>query len=105
MTKSNDEESPAALTNLAPDSHSIVMSSQAWDDYGVPVSPYFVLVDGPTGTIEGEGAASTWPQVGSLLARAEADADLENERRIDEELRAAGIELNDARLYPEGRVE
>ena len=29
----------------------------------------------------------------------------ENERRIDEELRAAGIELNDARLYPEGRVE
>ncbi len=56
-------------------------------------------------TCEGEGAASTWPQVGSLLARAEADADLENERRIDEELRAAGIELNDARLYPEGRVE
>ena len=102
VTKSNDEESPAALLNLAPDNHTLVMSSQAWDDYGVPVAPYFVLVDGPSGTIEGEGAASTWPQVGSLLARAEADSELENEKRIDAELRAAGIERNDPRLYPDG---
>lgn len=100
ITKSNDEESPAALQNLAPDHHVVVMSTKAWDDYGVPVSPYFVLVDGPSGTIDGEGAASSWAQVGSLLSQAEADAEVENERRIDAELGAAGIEPNDSRLYP-----
>ena len=102
VTRSDDEESPAALGNLAPADHRVVMSSRAWDDYGVPVSPYFVLVDGPTGRIAGEGAASTWAQVGSLLGRADADAELENERRIDAELRSAGIEPNDPRLYPDG---
>lgn len=100
VTRSNDEESPAAITNLAPDRHKVVMSSQAWDDYGIPVSPYFVLVDGPTSRIEGEGAASTWSQVGSLLGRAEADSEAENERRIDSELKAAGISPDDPTLYP-----
>ena len=100
VTRSNDEESPAALVNLAPERHAVIMSSDAWNDYGVPVSPYFVLVDGPTGTIEGEGAASTWTQVGSLLGRAEADVEAENERRIDADLDAAGISPNDPSLYP-----
>ncbi len=100
VTKSNDEESPAALNNLAPRDHAVVMSSQAWDDYGVPASPYFVLVDGATGSIDGEGAATTWTQVGSLLSRAEADVEAENERRIDSELRKAGIQPNDPTLYP-----
>ncbi len=103
VTKSNDEESPAALANLAPNDHAVVMSSKAWDDYGVPVSPYFVLIDGATGTIDGEGAASTWTQVGSLLSRAEADTEAENEHRIDADLRAAGITPNDPTLYPTGR--
>lgn len=102
VTRGNDEESPAALMNLAPDRHAVVMSSQAWDDYGVPVSPYFVLVDGPNGAIEGEGAASTWSQVSSLLARAEADVEVENERRIDAELEAAGLTPDDPSLYPGG---
>lgn len=102
VTRSNDEESPAALQNLAPSNHTVVMSSDAWNDYGVPVSPYFVLVDGPSGTVEGEGAASTWTQVGSLLARAEADIELENEKRIDKELEAAGITPDDPSLYPHG---
>ena len=100
MTRSNDEESPAALTNLAPQRHAVVMSSQAWDDYGIPVSPYFVLVDGSTASIEGEGAASTWSQVGSLLSRADADIEAENERRIDADLEAAGISPDDPTLYP-----
>ncbi len=100
VTRSNDEESPAALMNMAPDRHSVVMSSDAWNDYGIPVSPYFVLVDGPSNTIEGEGAASTWTQVGSLLSRAEADVEAENERRIDADLKAAGISPNDPTLYP-----
>lgn len=100
VTRSNDEESPAALANLAPPRHSVVMSSQAWDDYGVPVSPYFVLVDGATASIDGEGAATTWTQVGSLLGRAEADVEAENERRIDADLTAAGISPDDPTLYP-----
>ena len=100
VTRSNDEESPAALTNLAPQRHAVVMSSQAWDDYGIPVSPYFVLVDGSTASIEGEGAASTWSQVGSLLSRADADIEAENERRIDADLEAAGISPDDPTLYP-----
>lgn len=100
VTRSMDEESPSALLNLAPARHAVIMSSQAWDDYGVPVSPYFVLVDGPSGTIDGEGAASTWAQVGSLLSRAEADQELANEQRIDDELLRAGIEPNDPRLFP-----
>lgn len=102
ITRSNDEESPAALQNLAPSTHAVVMSSEAWNDYGVPVSPYFVLIDGPTSSIEGEGAASTWTQVGSLLARADADLEVENERRIDAELEAAGIAPDDPSLYPHG---
>ena len=103
VTKSSDEESPAALGNLAPRDHAVVMSSAAWDDYGVPVSPYFVLVDGASGSIDGEGAASTWTQVGSLLSRAEADSAADNERRIDEDLRAAGIQPDDPTLYPTER--
>ena len=106
VTRSNDEESPAALANLAPPRHSVIMSSEAWDDYGVPVSPYFVLVDGATGSIDGEGAASTWSQVGSLLSRAEADLEAQNEQRIDAELEAAGIRPDDPTLYPgEGESE
>jgi hypothetical protein len=100
VTRSNDEESPAALVNLAPERHAVVMSSTAWNDYGVPVSPYFVLIDGPSGRIDGEGAASTWTQVGSLLTRAEADVEAENERRIDADLEAAGITTDDPTLYP-----
>lgn len=103
VTKSNDEESPAALGNLAPERHAVVMSTQAWSDYGVPVSPYFVLVDGASGTVEGEGAASTWTQVGSLLSRADVDAEAENELRIDADLRSAGIEPDDPSLYPQGQ--
>lgn len=103
VTKSNDEESPAALGNLAPERHAVVMSTQAWTDYGVPVSPYFVLVDGASGTVEGEGAASTWTQVGSLLSRAEADVEAESEARIDADLRSAGIAPGDPSLYPQGQ--
>ena len=36
----------------------LVMSSQAWADYDVPGSPYFVLVDGPIGRGSGRGHRS-----------------------------------------------
>ena len=51
-----------------------VMSSKAWADYDVPVAPFFVLVDGDSGEVIGEGAANEWDQVQSLLHTALDDA-------------------------------
>ena len=60
-------ESPSRLRRLSPPDLPVVMSSAAWEHYGVPGSPYFVLVDGPSGRVSGEGAAVGWPQLTSLL--------------------------------------
>ena len=82
----------------------------------MPVAPFFVLVDGSSGAIVGEGAASNWSQVTSLIAQAVADSgitrrgrrshapgrprsDALREARVDEDLLAAGIVPGDARLY------
>jgi hypothetical protein len=75
VTKDTDQESPRKLRDLAPRDVPVVMSSEAWEAYGVPASPYFIYVDGPSGEVHGEGAASQWSQVVSLLNDALADAD------------------------------
>ena len=104
------------------------MSSEAWDDFGVPVAPYFILVDGPTGSVVGEGAATSWTHVRELLQRAMDDnrsaarrngAEAEGagaaepkrhpnlstghdrEARVDDELLAAGIGPDDPSLHPD----
>jgi hypothetical protein len=74
VTKGPEAESPAAVSRLAPPDITTVMSTSAWDTYGIPVSPYFVLVDGPSGRVIGEGAAATWEQMISLLERVWDDA-------------------------------
>ena len=71
VTHGAERERPARLRPLAPDGIPVVMSSQAWQDYAVPGAPYFVLVDG---TIRGEGAATSWSALGSLVSDAIADA-------------------------------
>jgi hypothetical protein len=119
ITKSPEEESQSAVQALAPPNVTTVMSSAAYDDYAVPVSPYFILVDGPTGAVIGEGAAGTWSQVSHLLQQAAADAGLaaahqlapsdkpsrlsgaEREARADAELLAAGVAPGHQSLYPE----
>jgi hypothetical protein len=73
VVKDREMESPSRLQELAPSDIPVVMSSQAWDDYGVTLSPYFLFVGAWSGTVRSEGAASTWPQVRSLLADAIAD--------------------------------
>ena len=73
VTQGPDKESPAGVQALQPPGVTTIMSSQAWDDYGVPVAPYFLLIDGPTGTVVGEGAAASWAQVERLLGQALAD--------------------------------
>ena len=119
VTRGADEESVSQLRRLAPAEVPVVLSSAAWDDYRVPGSPYFVLVDGPSGRVTGEGSAAAWPQVVSLLRNALEDAtahgqgpmkrrslparwstDAEREARADGELMAAGIVPGDHRLYP-----
>ncbi len=119
VTGGADRESPAAVQAIAPPRHTTVMSSEGWDEYEVPASPYFILVDGPTSRIIGEGAAASWTQVFELLRNAVADAgidpagralttptppgrmnNVERADRVQRELAAAGIEPGHASLYP-----
>jgi hypothetical protein len=72
ITKDPQFESPSRLRDLAPDDVPVLQSSQAWSDYGISMSPYFVMV-GADGEVRSEGAASSWPQVRSLLTDAIAD--------------------------------
>ena len=113
VTRGPDRESPSKLRGLAPPDVPVVMSSQAWADYQVPMTPYFVLVDGASGRIAGEGVAEGWPQLSSLVrdALAEAPASGHGEggtarsSRADGELRAAGIGPGHPSLYgPQGRT-
>jgi hypothetical protein len=114
VTKGTEAESPAAIAELAPGEVPVVMSTDAWEDYGVPVAPYFVLVDGDE--VVGEGAAGTWAQVVDLLGRSLADqgrsmsggssrraflTGRERAARIDAELTAAGFAPGDPRLHHE----
>jgi hypothetical protein len=90
------EDSPARLAELAPTGLTIVLSSRAWDAFGVPGSPYAVLV-GDDGTIAGAGSAAGWDQLRSLLSQAAGDA---LEARADRELQAAGIHPGHPSLHP-----
>ncbi|MEJ7584219.1 MAG: hypothetical protein WKF43_09060 [Acidimicrobiales bacterium] len=109
VTKGVDQESPARIADLAPPGVPLVMSDEAWTAYDVPGSPYFMLIDGPSGRARGEGTGIDWPQVRNLLAQVADDdifaeelerrrvskpaADDERERRVDAELLAAGVPL------------
>jgi len=120
VAKDPDRESPGRLVELVPGDVAAVMSSAAWNDYDVPASPYFVLVDGATGEVRGEGTATEWTQVRSLVADAIADEmaasgmrgaaepdsaprstrGIDRLRRADGELASAGIGPDHPSLYP-----
>lgn len=115
VTKGVDAESPSAVSDLAPSAVPTVMTSEAFTDYDVPGSPYFVYVHGPSGRVRGEGTGPDWEQVRSLLSQAtvdaglataladqqvaKPDADQAREERIDRELWAAGVRPGDPSLY------
>ncbi|MGD2102327.1 MAG: hypothetical protein PVG83_08805, partial [Acidimicrobiia bacterium] len=46
VTKGPQAESPSKVVELAPKHISLVMSDEAWDVFRVPLTPYFMLVDG-----------------------------------------------------------
>lgn len=113
VTKDGSHESPSRLLELAPEGLPVVLSSAAWEDYAVPGNPYFVYV--VDGQIQGEGMASQWPQLASMLRDATYDAALavrryggrgeERASRVDETLAAAGIGPDHPSLYPAGRPD
>jgi hypothetical protein len=121
VTRSGGQESESAIDKLAPPTVPVVMSSPTWDAYEVPVAPYFVLVEGRSGAVLGEGAATAWAQVANLMEQALADSKLAQAPRADRtpvsvdrdtgddafragradaELLAAGIGPGHASLFP-----
>ena len=114
VVKDAAQESIGRVQELAPAAVPVVSTSAAWEAYAIPVAPYFVLVDGPTERVLGEGAAATWDQVRNLLDQALDDlAAVETTPwqrgkrasavRLDElaeaELRRAGITPGHPSLY------
>jgi hypothetical protein len=117
VTKGPEMEIPAEVAAQTPPGLPVVMSTEAWGDYEVPGSPFFVLVDGRSGRRIGEGVANHFHQVAELVRRAEADARSFNlgsgsrayaegldgparELANDRELKDAGILPGDPSLYP-----
>jgi hypothetical protein len=115
VTKGPDREVPTEVRSAATGRVPVVMSTDAWVDYEVPGSPYFVLVDGTTGHKVGQGVAGHVGQLAELVRRAEYDRGTPQRPRppaatgldgparaaaADEVLRAAGIHPGDPSLYP-----
>jgi hypothetical protein len=123
VTKGPEMEIAGEVQAKAHSRLQVVMSTDAWGDYEVPGSPFFVLVDGSAGRRIGEGVANHFSQVAELVRRARIDMQAfgigtRNERGSrsrafaggldgparesanDHELRAAGILPGDPSLYP-----
>jgi hypothetical protein len=106
VTHGPERESMAKVRTLATREVTVVMSSAAWERYAVPMTPYFVMVDGG-GRIAGEGVAPGWQQLSSLIRDAIEDGaptpngngGAARSTRADDELRAAGIGPGHASLY------
>ncbi len=119
VTKGPEFEIPAEVAARRAPGTEVVMSTDAWQDYEVPGSPFFVLVDGGAGRRLGEGVAHRLDQVAELVRRAQADErppeghrgpgtgldGKAREARNDRELLAAGIGPGDPRLYPRRRED
>lgn len=111
VTHGADRESPARLRDLAPPAVEVVMATAAWEDYGVPASPHFVLTDG-AGGILGQGSALSWDQLSGMVADARADSETvggdsaparstaERAARSEQALASAGIAPGHPSLYP-----
>ncbi len=100
VTRGPEREQPAKLRSLTREEVPVVMSSQAWEDYAVPGSPYFVLVQ--DGAVRGEGVATTWHALSSLVGDAIREQTAHDpDAGIDERLAAAGIGPEHPSLYPD----
>lgn len=104
VTKGPRSESPSQIAELAPDQVRLVMSDEAWDSFRVPLTPYFMLVDGDGGVI-GEGSATNMGHLLGLFRQSAADASPTamttrgREQFTDRRLSQSGIEPGDPSLY------
>lgn len=108
VTKGADRESPSRLAELAPADREVVMSNRAWEDFAVPATPYFVLLESDGG-LAGRGSAGSWEQILTLLADAAADSRRAGggargasarAARAEAALAAAGVGDGHPSLYP-----
>ncbi len=115
VTKGPDREVPAEVLSRTTGRVPVVMSTEAWLDYQVPGSPFFVLVDGATGRKVGAGCGRPRGATGRAgpagrarpgpgrHRRGRGEGGLDGPAReaaADEVLRAAGIHPGDPSLYP-----
>jgi hypothetical protein len=104
VTKGPQAESPAKVADLAPGGVKVVMSDEAWDAFRVPLTPYFMLVDGD-GAVMGEGSAANMNRLLGLFRQSAADnspvtlSTRQRERFTDDQLTGSGIEPGDPSLY------
>jgi len=117
VTKGPDREVTTEVRARTTGRVPVVMSTEAWLEYQVPGSPFFVLVDGATGRRIGQGIAAGVSQLVELVRRAEGDREPRQPHRragpggpslggpareavADDVLLAAGIRPGDPSLYP-----
>jgi hypothetical protein len=103
VTKGSEGESPAEVGRMAPGSVTTLMSTETWDAFRVPGTPFFQLIDAARGVSVGEGSAGNWPQVVDLMRRALADSPRhrgELRRTTRQRLRDSGEELRQAGIFP-----
>ena len=95
VAKGPESESPADVAALSADHLLTVQSTGAWDDYGVPVAPYFVLVAGRGRKRRGFGRLSSDPAAPhrGKLELGSADA-----ARLPGHLRGAPADLQNGRV-------
>ena len=56
------------IAEVAPDGIPVVVSTLAWERYEAPGSPWFIVVDGTSGLITGEGGATSWDELLGMVA-------------------------------------
>jgi hypothetical protein len=109
VTKGPERESATRLSELAPAAHELIMSTATWDDFSVPATPHFVLVDGDSGRIAGRGTGMSWEQIVTLVDQATGDSSQSASRahgssarasRAADTLAAVGITADHPSLYP-----
>jgi hypothetical protein len=69
VTRGSEAEPPDRIRELAGPGATVVMSSEAWTQYGIELSPTFVLVDGSAASCIAEASGDSWSEVSSLLKR------------------------------------
>jgi hypothetical protein len=65
VTKSGEHETRDRLRELASDRVTVLMSTESWEEFEVPLPPYFLLLSG--GDVLTEGPASGWEDLSRMV--------------------------------------